>query len=235
MHSDQQILCDRAPFQVGVVRVHDKDSMTSEEDDSDEVFIKGTIEGQPVTMFYDPGSRATILPYNFLKDPHNLKRKFSSASGHPIETTGPRMFTFSVKGYKIRLKAHITNSAMAILGQPFTRRCNKMVDEKGTRTLTYVDPKTNSQMVIYDRCTKSNPSSPDQILNIMQIRPYALEEDMFEEKFVDLEHDKELTLARSGQQNWRRSSQSGLSSVKGSATRERQWCTESTRSATPVR
>src|SRR5699024_2554916 len=74
------------------------EDVSDSEDEDDEVFIDAKFGDVKVPLLWDPGARKTLLPASLFE--HNdLKKRFRSASGHPIRSSGPKRFDMQVNGH----------------------------------------------------------------------------------------------------------------------------------------
>ena len=80
-------------------------------------------------MLYDPGANKSLLP-NKLFPSTGLKKKFRSATGHPIKATDPKLVNLEVNGSSLPIKIHINDQDLSILGRQFTKKCSVVTDGK---------------------------------------------------------------------------------------------------------
>src|SRR5699024_924744 len=113
-------------------------AVDDDDDEDDEVFIKATFDDVEVPLLWDPGARKNLLPAS-LFDHDKLKKRFRSASGHPIRSSGPRRFDLQVNGHVLPFTAYVTENNLAMVGRPFTKKCSVRSDGNRVQEIVYHD------------------------------------------------------------------------------------------------
>lgn len=148
---------------------------------NDAIFIKGTINGQPISFLWDPGAVKTLLPANLFPD-EPLEERFSSATGHPILASAPIVTKFTVNGTPLQIEVHANSSGLALLGRPFTRKCSVFSD--GEKVVKMVYHHKGVDTIVYQCKPAAKPQAEGQHTDdIYAVLPCALEDDLlFEEE-----------------------------------------------------
>lgn len=138
---------------------------------SDAIFIKGTISGKPIELLWDPGAVKTLLPASFFPGA-KLEKRFSSATGHPIRASAPKMVTLVVNGSPLQIEVHVNDYNLALLGRPFTKRCS--MRSNGEKVVQVVYHLRGKDVVIFE----SKPSETKRTEAIFAVLPCATEDDL---------------------------------------------------------
>ena len=125
---------------------------TSESEAEEEILIDTKVDGKEVQMLYDPGSDQSLLPPSLLPDV-KMKKRFSSASGHPIKAFGPVKVDIEMNGETVPIKAYVNDCNLAILGRNFTGRTSTQTDGKSTTKVTLHH---NGKKTVIFRKTENN-------------------------------------------------------------------------------
>ena len=136
----------------------------SDDDEDDEVFIKATFDDVEVPLLWDPGARKNLLPANLFYHP-NMKKRFRSASGHPIRSSGPQRFLLKVNGHSIPFVAYVTENNLAMVGRPFTKKCSVTSDGNRVREIVYHDK--GKSKVVYQAKSGRSQRGTNQIFQVL--------------------------------------------------------------------
>ena len=112
--------------------------------------IKATIGDIEVELLYDTGAKRNLLPAaKFRTQNMVMKPRFRSASGHAIMSSEPGLFTLTINRAKITVEAYVTDLNLAILGLPFTGKCDTFTNGKCTEKIVYHEGE--KQVVVYQQ------------------------------------------------------------------------------------
>ena len=107
-------------------------------DVDDEIFIQANFEEVNVPMLFDQGAHKSLLPANLFES-SNQKKRFKSASGHSISSSGAKRFYLIVNKHIIPITAYVTEGDLAIIGRPFTKKCSVVSNGEFVQSITYND------------------------------------------------------------------------------------------------
>jgi len=143
----------------------------SDSECEEEIRIDASIDDNKVSLLWDPGAAHTLLPHHLFPET-TLTKRFTSASGHPINAYGPVHVNLTMNDELIPVKAYINDMNLSILGRNFTGKTTAESD--GTSTTRICLLHENKTIPIYQRPRRKNTNRFDQTstyADICQILP----------------------------------------------------------------